>query len=216
MAGPGCPGTIFPVDRSYKWGGLVKLLARIRPHLTYANTMVTVLAFIVLAGGSAVALSGHNSVFSDDIAPGQVKPPDVDLVRSDHILAEESTASTSPVDLPNAGPRVTVKVPTSDSLVAIYAKVDIRGPVGHRCDVGLYEANLPSDSGAILSTYGDGAFETRYTAASSTGLTSPQTATWNVFPATKGTHTYTLKYFSEDAGQTCTYKRRNLWVAVLN
>ena len=50
---------------------------RIRQHLTYANVMVTILAFIVLGGGSAVALSGSNTVFSDDIVDNEVKTADV-------------------------------------------------------------------------------------------------------------------------------------------
>jgi hypothetical protein len=40
----------------------------LRSHLTYANVMVTVLGFIVLTGGTAVALGGSNTVFTDDIA----------------------------------------------------------------------------------------------------------------------------------------------------
>jgi hypothetical protein len=43
-------------------------MSRIRRHLTYSNVMVTILAFIVLTGGTAVALSGSNTVFTDDIA----------------------------------------------------------------------------------------------------------------------------------------------------
>jgi hypothetical protein len=43
-------------------------MRRIRRHLTYSNVMVTILAFIVLSGGTAVALSGTNTVFTDDIA----------------------------------------------------------------------------------------------------------------------------------------------------
>jgi hypothetical protein len=43
-------------------------MRRIASHLTYANVMVTILAFIVLTGGTAVALSGTNTVFTDDIA----------------------------------------------------------------------------------------------------------------------------------------------------
>jgi hypothetical protein len=39
----------------------------LRSHLTYANVMVTILAFVVLSGGTAVALSGSNTVFTDDI-----------------------------------------------------------------------------------------------------------------------------------------------------
>jgi hypothetical protein len=57
----------------------------IRAHLTYANVMVTILAFIVLGGGTAVALNGTNTVQSDDLGPGaQVKAPDIadDSVRS--------------------------------------------------------------------------------------------------------------------------------------
>ena len=51
----------------------------LRSHLTYANVMVTILAFIVLTGGTAVALNGSNTVQSDDLGPGsQVKAPDVD------------------------------------------------------------------------------------------------------------------------------------------
>jgi hypothetical protein len=50
----------------------------IRAHLTYANVMVTILAFVVLTGGTAVALNGSNTVQSDDLGPGaQVKAADV-------------------------------------------------------------------------------------------------------------------------------------------
>ncbi len=53
-------------------------MGRIRRHLTYSNVMVTILAFIVLTGGTAVALNGANTVQSDDLGPGaQVKAPDV-------------------------------------------------------------------------------------------------------------------------------------------
>jgi hypothetical protein len=51
---------------------------RLRSHLTYANVMVTILAFVVFGGGTAVALNGSNTVQSDDLGPGaQVKAPDV-------------------------------------------------------------------------------------------------------------------------------------------
>jgi hypothetical protein len=51
---------------------------RIRSHLTYANVMATIAVFLVLSGGTAVALSGSNTVQSDDLGPGaQVKAPDV-------------------------------------------------------------------------------------------------------------------------------------------
>ena len=67
-------------------GASLRLLVRqggprcewIRSHLTYANVMATLAVFLVLGGGTAVALSGHNTVQSDDLGPGaQVKAADV-------------------------------------------------------------------------------------------------------------------------------------------
>jgi hypothetical protein len=50
----------------------------IRRHLSYANVMVTILAFVVFGGGSAVALTGSDTVQSDDLGPGaQVQAADV-------------------------------------------------------------------------------------------------------------------------------------------
>ena len=40
---------------------------RLRSHLTYANVVATIAVFLVLGGGSAVALSGTNTVQSDDL-----------------------------------------------------------------------------------------------------------------------------------------------------
>jgi hypothetical protein len=50
---------------------------RIRSHLTYANVIATVALFLVLTGGTAVALNGSNTVFSDDIVNGEVKAADI-------------------------------------------------------------------------------------------------------------------------------------------
>src|SRR3954465_7848074 len=53
-------------------------MARIRQHLSYANVMATIAVFLVLSGGTAIALSGSDTVQSDDLGPGsQVKAPDV-------------------------------------------------------------------------------------------------------------------------------------------
>ena len=50
----------------------------IRRHLTFANVASFLALFIVLTGGTAVALTGSNTVQSDDLGPGaQVKAPDV-------------------------------------------------------------------------------------------------------------------------------------------
>jgi len=50
---------------------------RIRSHLSYANVMATIAVFLVLSGGTAVALTGSNTVFSDDIVNGEVKAVDI-------------------------------------------------------------------------------------------------------------------------------------------
>ena len=49
-------------------------MRKFRHHLTYANVMVTVLAFMVFAGGAAYAA---NTVFSADIVDGQVRGVDI-------------------------------------------------------------------------------------------------------------------------------------------
>jgi hypothetical protein len=69
-------------------------MRRIRDHLTYANVMATLAVFLVLGGGSAVALSGSNTVQSDDLGPGaQVKVPDVaaNAVGSSDVINESLT-----------------------------------------------------------------------------------------------------------------------------
>ena len=53
-------------------------MRRIRSKLTYANVMANLAVFLVLGGGTAVALHGHNTVQSDDLGPGaQVRAADV-------------------------------------------------------------------------------------------------------------------------------------------
>jgi hypothetical protein len=52
-------------------------MCRIRRHLTYANVISTLCLFLLLGGGTAVALSGSNTVFSDDIVNNQVRSADV-------------------------------------------------------------------------------------------------------------------------------------------
>jgi hypothetical protein len=40
----------------------------VRRHLTYANVISTLCLFLLLGGGTAVALNGSNTVFTDDVA----------------------------------------------------------------------------------------------------------------------------------------------------
>ena len=69
---------------------------RIRSHLSYANVMATVAVFLVLSGGTAVALNGSNTVQSDDIGPGaQVKALDIagNSVTSSKVVDENLTGA---------------------------------------------------------------------------------------------------------------------------
>jgi hypothetical protein len=53
-------------------------MRRIRRHLTFANVASAIALFVAISGGTAVALTGTNTVQSDDLGPGaQVKAPDV-------------------------------------------------------------------------------------------------------------------------------------------
>jgi len=53
-------------------------MRRIRRHLTFANVASAIALFVALSGGTAVALSGTDTVQSDDLGPGsQVTAPDV-------------------------------------------------------------------------------------------------------------------------------------------
>jgi len=62
----------------------------LRSQLTYANVMATVAVFLVLGGGTAVALNGSNTVFSDDITDNQVYSADV---RNDNLAGGGLTAA---------------------------------------------------------------------------------------------------------------------------
>ena len=67
-------------------------MRRLRPRLTYANVMVTLLAFVVLGGGAAYAA---NTVFSADIVNGEVKSVDIGTgqVRSADVQTEGLTGA---------------------------------------------------------------------------------------------------------------------------
>jgi hypothetical protein len=46
-------------------------------RLTYANVVSTLALVVAVGGGTAYALNGHNTVFSDDVVNGQVKTADL-------------------------------------------------------------------------------------------------------------------------------------------
>src|SRR5256714_8262283 len=68
---------------------------RICRHLTYANVMATIAVFLVLGGGTAVALNGSNTVQSDDLAPGA-------QVTAAHLAANPLNASGAVDNSPTA------------------------------------------------------------------------------------------------------------------
>ncbi|MFL5891879.1 MAG: hypothetical protein ACJ75I_03980 [Solirubrobacterales bacterium] len=71
-------------------------MSRIRAHLTYANVIATIALFLVLSGGTAVALTGSNTVFSDDIVDDQVVSADVrnDTLTGGGLLATDLRAGS--------------------------------------------------------------------------------------------------------------------------
>ena len=52
-------------------------MRRIRRHLTFANVASAIALFVALGGGTAVALNGSNTVFTDDIVNDHVYSADV-------------------------------------------------------------------------------------------------------------------------------------------
>ena len=52
------------------------MFASLRRRATYANVVATIALILAVGGGSAYALKGRNTVFSNDIAPNQVKGAD--------------------------------------------------------------------------------------------------------------------------------------------
>ena len=52
-------------------------MGKIRRHFTFSNVASGLALFLVISGGTAVALRGTNTVFSNDIVNGQVKPADL-------------------------------------------------------------------------------------------------------------------------------------------
>src|SRR5215217_2863344 len=66
------------------------MLSRFRSRLTYANVVASLSLFLVLSGRTAVALTGSNTVFSDDIVDNQVRSADV---RNDTLAGGGLTAA---------------------------------------------------------------------------------------------------------------------------
>ena len=67
------------------------MFRKLRARLTYANIVSSLALFLVLSGGTAVALTGSNTVFSDDITDQQVRTADI---RNDEVRTGDVRDST--------------------------------------------------------------------------------------------------------------------------
>ena len=124
-------------------------MRRIRSHLTYSNMMVTILAFIVLTGGTAVALSGSNTVFTDDITndtvPASGGNPAGGLVAAD--LRPNSVGSSEVANNSLAGVDLAPSALTRGrSITKDYCDPDTETFV----DCGTLEVNLTRPSRVLI------------------------------------------------------------------
>ena len=188
--------------------------------------IVATIALVAALGGSAVALQGQNSVKSNDIAPGAVKgkdiatgavkPADLDLIKVDGEAGPLPTASVPAIDL--GGPSVTVQVPET-GLVAIYARGTRQingGGNNSLAQIHLFEPTLLPNAPRVLE-FASSTPELRITTPGTGNLDGTAALTrggWIVFPANKGTYTFSL-YYSVAGGGTGTFSNTGLWAGVV-
>jgi hypothetical protein len=69
---------------------------RLRSHLTFANVASAIALFVALGGGTALALDGSNTVFSDDVVDNQVYSADVrnDTLSTGGLAAQDLRANS--------------------------------------------------------------------------------------------------------------------------
>ena len=151
-------------------------MSRIRRHLSFANVISVIALFLVLSGGTAVALSGSNTVQSDDLGPGsQVTAPDVaanavngsDVLDSSLSLADLNATSrphklefSTPVD---PAPPVTIATVghlrvsgqcLADGSVP-FLNIYLKNVAGQRATMSALLTNqIVSDSNVSLNTVG--------------------------------------------------------------
>jgi hypothetical protein len=126
---------------------------RVRRHISFANVTSALALFVAMGGGTAIALTGQNTVFSDDIVNGQVKTADLadagvtnaklatasvtagkiapSSVNSGHIV----NGQVAPIDIkpaegwhPVAAGSSTADQCADPSKVAVFCSTDLAGP----------------------------------------------------------------------------------------
>jgi len=197
-----------------------------RSKLPSPAMLVALIALVAALAGSALALPGSNSVKSNDIkrdavkgtdiAPGAVKPSDLDLIKVDGEPGPLPTASVPAIDL--GGPSVTVDVPET-GLVAIYARGtgQINGGGNNAlAQVHLFEPTLFPNAPRILE-FNAAQPELRISTPGTGNLDGTPALTrggWIVFPADQGKYTFSL-YYSVAGGGTGTFANTGLWAGVI-
>ena len=209
-----------------------------RRWLPSPSLLVATVALVVALGGTAIALPGRNTVRTDDIARGAVKGKDIakaaiktgkiknsqvtplklDLVKVDGVAGPLPTASAPPVDL--GGPSVTVKVPFT-GLVAVYARATGQVQGGNenaRAQVHLVAPNVIAGAPRILE-FATAQPQLRVTSpgvgdASGDGTPALTRGGFLVFPAERGTYTFSLQY-SQAGGGTALFQNAGLWAGVI-
>ena len=197
-----------------------------RRRLPSPAMLVALVALVAALTGSAVALQGKNSVKSNDIAPNAVKssdiaaqavkPADLDLIEVDGETGPLSTTSGPAIDL--GGPSVTVQVPET-GLVAIYARGTgqvVGGNNNARAQIHLFEPTLLPLAPRVLEFAGPDP-QLRITTPGPGEVDGTPALTrggWIVFPADKGTYTFSLRY-SSGGGGSAIFSNTGLWAGVV-
>ena len=188
--------------------------------------LVAVIALVAALGGTALALPGKNSVKATDIAnnavkgkqiaTGAIKPADLDLIKVDGEAGPLPTASVPATNL--GGPSVKVTVPET-GLVAIYARGTGEIDGGNQnalAQVHLFEPKLLPNAPRILE-FNASDPQLRITTPGTGNVDGTASLTrggWIVFPAEKGTYTFTL-FYSVAGGGTGTFTNTGLWAGVI-
>ncbi len=128
-------------------------MGRLRPKFSYANVMVTILAFIVLGGGAyAAAQLPENSVGSKQIRKGSIKPSDLSAKAKQALVG--ATGPTGLQGLPGPqGPPGPQGLP-SDA----YVQSNVQGTTIGCCErTTILTADVPAGPGRYLLVF-NGAF----------------------------------------------------------
>jgi hypothetical protein len=158
---------------------------------------------------------GTTRLKNDDVRSGDVKdadlaPQDLDLIGKDVITTEESTSSSTLVDLATVGPSVTVNVPSS-GMVAFRAEVELKADAGASAVVAW---NCDGLERGILNAAST-SFVRRGTVPGSTSGTQLNNG-WVLIDLDPGVHTCKVKYLRSGGSGTATFKNRKLWVMAVD